>query len=120
MNGFKRSLSVLLCGLVIGAPAVDLLSVKNWRSFPEGMTCSKEGNAIKFDSGDDEKQMYPLCHIPEGAFGKVRSLRFEIKYSCQDPSAKLISEVLLYMTKKSRNTASTRRLCCTSLFSRSA
>ena len=103
MIAFKQQLSILLCGLVIGVSAANLLSVKNWRSFPEGMTCSKDGNAIRFDSGNREKQMFPLCHIPAGALGKVRALRFDIKYSFQDASGKFISAVLLYSKSQKKN-----------------
>ena len=103
MTGFKQLLSVLLCGSVIGVSAANLFSVKNWRPFPKTVTCSKDGNAIRFDSGNREKQMFPLCHIPAGAFGKVRALRFDIKYCCQDASGKFISAVLLYSKSQKKN-----------------
>jgi|GEM_PF-2486694 len=96
---FKRGFVILFSGLLIGVSAADLQSDKNWRSFPEGMICSKEDDALKFDSGDSNKQIYPLCHIPAGSFKNVRALQFDIKYHKPAQTDKFISAVLLYSKK---------------------
>jgi|GEM_PF-5967819 len=96
---FKPQFAVLLSALILGVSAVDLHSIKNWRSYPAGITCTKEGGTLKFNSGDDHKQMYPLCRIPAGSFKKVRALRFDIMYQSQATEEKFIPEVLLYSKK---------------------
>ncbi len=81
---------------------VDFLEESQWRAFPEGSACSLEEGAMRFETGEGAKEMYPLCHIPAGAFARVHALRFDIRYHAA-PEARFFSHVLLYSQSQKKN-----------------